>query len=250
MEINLKSSETENSRNLARPRKLSKIKPLYVVIAVVVLIQTVGLSYLGYQYFKLKKDPNKVAQEEQDKILKEVGKLMELPQDETPSVATVTDKDKLKADFKDQTFFNNVENGDVIILYLKAQKAIIYRPSTKKIIEVAPIYLENTEQNTTEDQTNVTPEPEKILVTMSKGTKSTLDLTNRKNEVYSLSELVEITDGNQTTKTYTKSKVINVSGKYTDLANQIASQIGGEVVTELSGETIPEGVDIWVVVVK
>lgn len=82
-----------------------------------------------------KMTPDELAQQETDGLVAKVSKLMSLPQDEKPSVATVTDKAKLK----DQPFFANAENNDKVLIYTNAKKAILYRPSTDKVIEVMPI---------------------------------------------------------------------------------------------------------------
>lgn len=57
---------------------------------------------------------------------------MELPAGEQPTLATVADQEKLKG----QDFFSHAQNGDKLLIYPKAKKAILYRPSTGKIIEV------------------------------------------------------------------------------------------------------------------
>jgi hypothetical protein len=62
---------------------------------------------------------------------------MVLPENESPMVATVTEKEKVN----DQPFFTRAEDGDVLLAYTKSMKAILYRPSEHKIIEVAPIVL-------------------------------------------------------------------------------------------------------------
>jgi hypothetical protein len=67
-----------------------------------------------------------------DDILEKVGKLIDIP-NETPTVATVSDVTKLTG----QEFFAKAQNGDKVIIFPKAQKAILYRPGTNKIIEVA-----------------------------------------------------------------------------------------------------------------
>lgn len=90
--------------------------------------------------------------------------IMELPQDEQPTVATVLDKDKLK----DQGFFVKAENGDKVVIYSKARKAILYRESAKKIIEVAPIELSQAETSAEPSQkpkATATPEPELVTPT-------------------------------------------------------------------------------------
>ena len=84
------------------------------------------------------KNPQQVSLEQTKSVVEKVGKLIALPTDETPSLATVQDKSKLK----DQPFFKNALNGDKLLLFIKAKKAILYRESTNKIIEVAPINIQ------------------------------------------------------------------------------------------------------------
>lgn len=95
--------------------------------------------YTKYQQAqKLLKNPQQVSLEQTKSVVDKVGKLIALPTDETPSLATVQDKSKLK----DQPFFKNAVNGDKLLLYIKAKKAILYRESANKIIEVAPINIQ------------------------------------------------------------------------------------------------------------
>lgn len=54
-----------------------------------------------------------------------------------PTIADITDKDKLK----DQAFFKDAENGDQLLLFSKAKVAMLYRESTNKLINVGPIAL-------------------------------------------------------------------------------------------------------------
>lgn len=71
------------------------------------------------------------------KLVIAVGKLAQLPVDEKPTVATVMDATKLKG----QAFFAKAANGDKVLIFTQAQKAYLYRPSTNKIIEIAPFNL-------------------------------------------------------------------------------------------------------------
>lgn len=70
-----------------------------------------------------------------EQIIAKVGKLVELPQGEEPTIATVTDLEPLQG----QAFFAGAAVGDKVLIFSKSKKAILYRPSTNKIITVAPI---------------------------------------------------------------------------------------------------------------
>lgn len=60
-----------------------------------------------------------------------------LPSNEKPALATVTDKSKLQSSLS-----GKVQNGDKILIYQKNQKAIIYRPSIDKIVDVEPVSID------------------------------------------------------------------------------------------------------------
>ncbi len=94
---------------------------------------------LAKQLGAYRADPNQAAQAEADKTIADVGKLYALPKDEKPSVATVKDKSKLS----DQPFFVKAENGDVTLIYSNAKLAILYRPSTKQIINVSSVTIQD-----------------------------------------------------------------------------------------------------------
>lgn len=71
------------------------------------------------------------------KTLEAVGKLLVLPTDEKPQLIPITDI----AQYKDQPFFKNAKNGDILIIYAKNKLAILYDPVDNKIIRTAPINL-------------------------------------------------------------------------------------------------------------
>jgi hypothetical protein len=76
-----------------------------------------------------------------DEVVKQVGKLVILPSGEQPTLATVSDVAKLQSN----PFFAGAANGDKLLYYNKAKKAILYRPSLNKIVEMAP--LNSTDQS-------------------------------------------------------------------------------------------------------
>lgn len=83
----------------------------------------------------------KASPEQQTKnTLAAVGALMVLPVDEAPTIFNVSDSSALK---QQQNFFANAENGDVLIVYPKSTKAIIYSPSRNIIVNVGPITFDD-----------------------------------------------------------------------------------------------------------
>lgn len=94
--------------------------------------------------------PEKANDDEALRLKAAISEFMELPADETPTVATVVDAEKVR----EQSFFRNAANDDKVLLFATAGKAILYRPSTNKVIEVAPINLgQEQADSTTEEST-------------------------------------------------------------------------------------------------
>ncbi len=201
---------------------------MYIIGAVVILLLA-GLSiYFYIQYQNIKKNPNQVAQAETDALVKQVSKLIDLPSDETPTVATILDKEKLK----DQPFFNNAKNGDKILIYTKAKKAIIFRPSENKLINVGPIAIDQKAQ---------------VPVTVVNAGGNTDSAQKTLNDKFSGG--IVITTADAKNKNNVKAlTVVDVSGQNGELANQIASALGGTVGSLPSGETAPQGASIVVYV--
>ena len=117
-------------RRILRMRRL-----LLVLLILVALFGTVGSAYFYQRYSALKSNPNAEAQEKSESLISALGSHMQLPQDEVPSVVTIVDKTKLN----DQPFFKMAENGDILFAYINSKQAILYRPSTDRIIQVAAI---------------------------------------------------------------------------------------------------------------
>lgn len=111
-----------------------------VILALSVLFM--GTAAFAVSYYKeaseLRENPQKVAQEEIDQVVAQVSKHMILPENETPTAATVADPEVLK---KDQPFFKNAKTGDKVLIYANALKAILYSPELDKIVEVAPLSI-------------------------------------------------------------------------------------------------------------
>lgn len=136
----------------------------FVLALLVASLLSTAYSFNQYQaaqkeLTELKKNPNLVAQQEAKDLVSKVGALVQLPQDEQPTVATVTDVTKLK----EQAFFKNAQNGDKVLLYAKALKAYLYSVSMNKILEVAPITVNQNPGQVAgvEKEPSPTPAPKK-----------------------------------------------------------------------------------------
>jgi cytoskeletal protein RodZ len=154
-----------------RSRKKLSFKWSYALILLLVLGLGVG-GFFGYQEYTKLRDENKrlsnpqeSAKLETERVKSEVANIIEVPTDEEPTIASVSDASKLS----NQAFFAKAQNGDKLLMFSKAKKAILYRPSTKKIIEVAPINLgddkakvaptDSTKTETPSTTTDITTQP-------------------------------------------------------------------------------------------
>lgn len=116
-------------------------KGIYLWIpAIVLLLALAGTAgYFAKSYYDLRANPEAAAESEAKRLTDAVGKLYQLPSDETPIIGKVKDKEKLK----DQPFFKNAANNDDIFIYQKAKIAIIYRATENKLINVGPIAMDS-----------------------------------------------------------------------------------------------------------
>lgn len=142
-------------------------KGMTAVLAILVILLA-GSTYYFFDSFTktnkelktLKKDPQANAKKEADEVTAQVGKLMNLPKDEKATIATIADKSKI--DIKQQPFFTNAANGDKVLLYVKAKKAILFRVSTNKIIEVGTLNVQQQDKGT---QVQPTQKPQAVATT-------------------------------------------------------------------------------------
>ena len=139
--LNLKKSGKLRSFNLKMAKWLEKrlvigkysySRKILILAGLVVVFLVVVISYSLIAYRTKHMDLGAAAQKEIKKLTSRIGGFMELPAGEQPTLATVADQEKLKG----QEFFTRAQTGDKLLIYPKAKKAILYRPSTGKIIEV------------------------------------------------------------------------------------------------------------------
>ncbi|MEI8344338.1 MAG: LytR C-terminal domain-containing protein [Candidatus Moraniibacteriota bacterium] len=254
-----------------------KRTPRIVVAALVVLLLVAGS---GYAYFyrlnkKVSSNQNSSSRTLQE-IENRINTFMDLPTDEVPVLATVTDIEKIK----DQKFFSKAQNGDSVLIYAKNKKAILYRWPTNKLIEVSNVtgtdeatkpvatavvasqattQLQDVQIQNQPDSAVAAPAPDsqasaenqaaneiKARVTVFNGSKTNGLAKKLADSITMAIPNVEIGATANAKGNYSKTLVIDFSGVHSELATQIAQAVGGEIGQLPAGETKPEA-DILVI---
>lgn len=213
-------------------------KILYGAIGVVVVI-TIAISvYFYFQYQSLQsklQNPNTALGEVNRQLLEKVGKLIELPTGEDPTIATINDIEKLK----NQPFFARAKNGDKLIVYNNARKAYLYDPTTEKLVDVAPVNINNsTASASTSPSPSENPQPMKIAIL--NGTDTNGITKKVEQDIKSKTENTEIIiRDNAKKKDYEKTIVVDLTGESGVAANSMAKLVNGSVAPLPSGEIKP-----------
>jgi len=123
----------------------------------IVLIIAVGLGgYFYYKLYNIQKNPAEETAREAKDLLAKVAEIYLIPIGEEPTIATVSDPEVLK----NKSFFTTSQKGDKVLIFSKAGRAVLYRPSIDKIIETTLINTTNNEQPTKPPET--TTDKEKV----------------------------------------------------------------------------------------
>lgn len=132
-----------------------KTNVVIILLSIITVLSIAGLGFLYYQY-KLSQDqlakfedPKYLSTLQEDatkSIIEKVESHMLLP-DEDPTVATITDADALRKE--NAEFYKEAKNGDVLLIF--TTKAILYRTSSDRIINVAPVFIEPSDDTTNTD---------------------------------------------------------------------------------------------------
>jgi hypothetical protein len=209
---------------------------------VVTILVTTSLALAGYFYY-LYQQTNAKANEVESTI-EDISRHIKLPEGEVPTLATVADKKKLS----EQEFFKLAENGDKVLIYKQAQKAILYRPSIDRIIDIAPV-------RSTEGEGTVRPTPAPTTITtrtsvmLLNGTTTT-GVTNSIEESLKkqFSESLNIVEkDNAQRDNYAETLVIVLNNEKREQGVEIARHLAGRITELPEGEIRPD-VDILVII--
>lgn len=235
-----------------------------------------ALGAAGYFYYQYSHTSQIAEAREIKELSTKIGKVVALPDGEVPTLATVTNKEKLD----NQPFFQKAENGDKILIYSTAGKVVLYRPSVGKVIDMTTVSVtKEAPPETVTPETPPAPEtpvvepvPETIVTPPSDTTEMTqppavttpLPITvalyngSTKVGVTSILEtelktkfpdLVVTTKEKAVKNDYVGTLVVDLSLKNVDLAKNLAESIGGTVGLLPLGEAVPTA-DIVIIIGK
>lgn len=137
-------SESENLINTNKKSRKKNVFKKYLGLILVLLVVVLALTSV-YFYKKSVGVTDKVSQEEVKSLVQKVSRLVVVPTDETPTIATVSDPEALK----NQAFFIDAKKGDKVLIYSNAKKAVLYDPVADKIVNIAPLNSETQTPTTT-----------------------------------------------------------------------------------------------------
>lgn len=247
---------------------------LIIFITIVIVLVIIAPAYFFYlQYEKTQKQlesPTDAAREEVAMVVQQVGKLMLLPSDEEPTLATVSDKSKLA----NQAFFERAQNGDKVLIFTKSKKAYLYRPSINKIIDVGPVNIGGqappaqpmnvaasgtpsiTPVPSAKQATKISPTPtltpvptstfQKVNVAIYNGTKTSGLAAKTQTTLATKAPFVTVVAKGNAANDHTQTLVIDFTGKYKKEAAELVKVLGGTTGVLPQGEIKPTA-DILVI---
>ncbi len=227
-------------------KKLIFPKRFFVILLSIIAVGGIVTSvFLYIKYQKVQKalnNPSVAGQIEAQDLVKKVAHLMVLPDGEIPTVATVSDENKLK----DQQFFHNAKNGDKLLIYAGAKLAVLYNPQSDKIVNVGPLNIEQGKGQVAGDSASASP----VRVALYNGTDVAGLTTTVEQQLKSKNNNISISSRENAKNKYTKTLVVDLSGNQQKVAVDVAKQLNGEVGSLPAGETAPANTDFLVILGK
>jgi len=229
------TNETE-SKKRGVPRK-------YFIWVIIIFISI--LSSFAAALLIIKNNPGLVGlsqskekgSEDADKLVSMVSGLMMLP-DERPTIATVTDKEKLSS----QAFFSESQNGDKVLIFTQAKKAVLYRPSTNKIIDVAPVSIGG------DATASAKPEKKSVSFILYNGTNVTGFTKTYETKLMVLVQNALVIDrDNAKKRDYANSVLVDLTGAQPGVTAELSRALGIAAAELPDGEVKPDGADFLII---
>jgi hypothetical protein len=179
-------------------------------------------------------------------IVEQVSKLILLPKDEQPTIATVTDLEKLKS----QPFFAPAQIGDKVLIYTEAKKAYLYRPSSNQLIDVGPVLADDQSAQTATASSVLKEEPVKIPLTniaIYNGTKTPGLAAKTQKDIEQLNSDFKVISKDNAANDYEESSIIVLNLEFQASADELAKQLNMEIKDLPKGEKKPDKADILII---
>lgn len=220
--------------------------------AVVLLLLTKFTSYDAKVPWLGEGDEAK-AEAKTEEVVRQIQKHITLPEGDEPVIATIEDIAKLVAD---QPFYQGAENGDVLVIYPKTAKAMIYSPKRDVLVNVGPIQMPDQQPNPVASTGSVaqpTPPPtqDTLKVEVRNGTGEDGLAASVGKEISSLGGIVVTGTGDAVMQDYERTVIVNwASADRKDLVEKLTTLLGGTVVLELPAGEAPTSADVLVILGK
>ena len=200
---------------------LQKLSPVLIVLTIIGM----GASgYFFYQYQRINEELGSIKNkpEEGRVLIDEISRLISLPTGEDPAIATV--------------------DGNKILYFTKAKKAIIYDPVSRKIVDVATFNI---------NSTATTSATASIKIVLRNGTRTTGLTTKAEPDIKkSITNASIITKENAAVQTYEKTIIVILNDSAKDAATKLAKDLNITTSDLPSREAKPKEGDILVILGK
>lgn len=183
--------------------------------AVLLVVLIAGLVYVLWP------DP---AQISNDDIIVQIGRELSISGDGNPAILSVVDKEQAT-----QPFLEQAENGDKVVLYYKAKKAVLYRPSEQRIVH----------------QGAYVPPDAKIFI--RKGTADSKRVAAIKEQLKGVQDIEVSSQDASRSQDYQGITLVNVTDRYDAKINELEKLFNTKVVRMPAGESFPDA-DILIIV--
>jgi hypothetical protein len=222
--------------------KLKISKTILIIMASIITgVAAIGASVYFYTRYQKAlqqiQNPQAAGQQELADIVGRIAKVMDLPTGEQPTLATVTDVTKLK----DQPFFAKAKNGDKVLIYNTARKAILFDPVSNKILEVAPLTVASGSAQQT--AVAITPGAEQTVsnIVLYNGTDVVGLTTTIEQDLKKKGDFINVVlRDNAKKRDYEKTTVIDLTGGTKKAqAQKIALDLKATFASLPEGESVP-----------
>ncbi len=205
-----------------------------LILTIIIIIAIAGFVLYQNQTQKnnlINSPKSATSQREIESLIRKVGELIILP-DEEPAIATVIAEDKLK----DKPFFADVKNGDKVLFFSKSRKAVLYRPSVNKVVNVAVISQEVLHQAS---QSATAADGEKIRLAIYFDNEASQEADLVEKQIAEKLPQFEVVEKSSSTDNYASSFVIDLEGDNQELAAHLAAELKAQVASFPSQEQRP-----------